>query len=70
MWRLRNIRDHRRAYSLIVPNGSKAAAAWFSQGILQESRSFSTWHYALRWLEDKLETLQMYGWRLDDRDLR
>jgi hypothetical protein len=62
MWRLRNSDDGRRAYAVIVPHGSKATAGWFSQGILQESRGFETWHDAMRWLEDKLATLQMHRW--------
>ena len=33
MWRIRNSNDGRRAYSVIVPHGSKATAGWFSQGI-------------------------------------
>jgi hypothetical protein len=66
MWRLRNAKDGRGAYSVIVPRGSKATAAWFSQGILQESHGFATWHGALRWTEDKLVTLQSHGWHVED----
>jgi hypothetical protein len=66
MWRLRNSVDGRRAYSVIAPNGSKATAGWFSQGIPQEARAFATWHDAMRWLEDKLLTLQLHGWRVED----
>ncbi len=66
MWRLRNADDGRHAYSIIVPNGSKATAGWFSQGMLQESRDFRTWHDAIWWLEEKLMTLQSNGWDPED----
>ena len=66
MWRLRNSDDDRCAYSVIVPHGSKATAGWFSQGILQESRNFPTWHEAIGWVDDKLATLQRHGWRAED----
>lgn len=66
MWRLLNADDGRRAYAVIIPHGSKATAGWVSQGIPQESRDFVTWHDALRWLEDKLATLQANNWQLDD----
>src|SRR5216684_4816616 len=65
MWRLRNSDDGRDAYSVIVPHGSKATAGWFSQGIPQESSDFATWHDAVRWLEDKLVTLQLHGWHVE-----
>jgi len=66
MWRLCNTDDNRRAFAMIVPHGSKATAGWFSQGIPQESRDFATWHDAITWLEVKLQTLRLRGWRLDD----
>ena len=66
MWRLRNSTDGRRAYSVIVPHGSKARAGWFSQGLPQESRDFATWHGAMRWLDAKLVTLQLHGWHVED----
>lgn len=66
MWRLRNSDDGRRAFSVIAPQGSKATAGWFSQGIPQESREFSTWHGAIRWVEAKLVTLQLHGWHVDE----
>jgi hypothetical protein len=65
MWRLRNSDDGRGAYSVIVPHGSKATAGWFSQGTPQESCDFATWHDAVRWLEDKLVTLQLHGWHVE-----
>ena len=65
MWRLHNPVDDRRAYSVIIPHGSKATAGWFSQGIAQESREFATWHDAIRWVEDKLAMLQLHGWHLE-----
>lgn len=68
MWRLRNSNDGRHAYSVIVPSGSKATAGWFSQGILQESHTFATWHEALCWLDKKLETLRLHSWLVDDDD--
>jgi hypothetical protein len=34
--------------------------------MLQESRDFATWHDAMRWLEDKLMTLQSRGWHVED----
>jgi hypothetical protein len=67
MWRLRNEGDARRAYSVIVPRGSKATAGWFSQAILQESREFGTWRDAIHWLDHKRVTLQSHGWRVDDQ---
>ena len=66
MWRLRNTNDGRDAYSVIVPNGSRATAAWFSQGILQESHGFVSWFGALRWVDNKLATLQSHGWHVED----
>jgi hypothetical protein len=66
MWRLHNSSDNRRAYSVIVPHGSKATAGWFSQGLLQESRNFATWHDAICWIEEKQVTLQMHGWHVAD----
>jgi hypothetical protein len=66
MWRLRNDDDNRSAYAVIVPHGSKATAGWFSQGIPQESRDFTTWHDAMRWLDEKHVTLQLYGWHEED----
>jgi hypothetical protein len=66
MWRIHNAADGRRAYSVILPNGSKATAGWFSQGIPQESRAFATWHDAICWLTNKLATLQLHGWQLED----
>jgi hypothetical protein len=65
MWRLRNPDDDRRAYSVIIPRGSRASAGWFSQDILQESRDFATWHDAMRWIERKRHALQLHGWRPD-----
>jgi hypothetical protein len=66
MWRARNAKDGRRAYAVIIPRGLRAAAGWLSQGIPQESRDFDTWNDAIRWLEDKLVTLQTHGWQLED----
>ena len=66
MWRLRNSADGRRAYSVIVPHGSMATAGWFSQGILQESRAFTTWHDALCWLDHKFKTLTSHSWQPED----
>lgn len=66
MWRLRHSEDGRGAYSVIVPRRSKITAGWFSQGILQESRDFATYHTAIRWLEHKLEMLQLHGWQVED----
>jgi hypothetical protein len=66
MWRLQNSDDGRRAYSVIVPQGSQATAGWFSQGIPQESREFPTWHAAIRWVEAKQVTLQLNGWHVDE----
>jgi hypothetical protein len=62
IWRLRNGEDGRRAYSVIVPQGTKATAGWFSQGILQESHAFANWHDAICWLETKLEILKLHAW--------
>ncbi len=66
MWRIYNAKDGRRAYAVIVPQGSKAKAGWFSQGIPQESRAFVTWHGAMRWLEAKLVTLELHGWHVEE----
>jgi hypothetical protein len=66
MWRLVNVSDGRRGFSLIVPNGANATAGWFSQGLLHESYDFETWHDAMCWLDDKLATLQCHGWQVDD----
>jgi hypothetical protein len=66
MWRLRNPDDGRRAFSVIIPLGLKATASWFSQGIRQESRDFANWHDAIDWLDQKLATLQSYGWDPED----
>ena len=65
MWRAYNAKDSRRAYAVIVPQGSKAKAGWFSQGIPQESRAFVSWHDAIRWLEAKLVTLELHGWQVE-----
>jgi hypothetical protein len=66
MWRVRNSDDGRRAYAVVVPRGAKAAAGWLSQGILQESYDFATWHDAVQWMEKKLLTLEAHGWTSDD----
>ena len=66
MWRIRNSNDGRRAYSVIVPHGSKATAGWFSQGIPQECHDSPTWCDAISWLEAKLVTLQLHGWHVEE----
>jgi hypothetical protein len=66
MWRIYNAADGRRAFAVIVPQGSQAKAGWFSQGIPQESRTFASWHAAIGWLEAKLVTLELYDWHLDE----
>jgi hypothetical protein len=66
LWRVYNTKDGRRAYGVIVPQGSKAKAGWFSQGIPQESQAFVTWHAAIRWLEAKLLTLELHGWHVEE----
>ena len=66
MWRICNVKDGRRAFAVIVPQGSKAKAGWFSQGIPQESRAFASWHAAMRWLEAKRLTLELHDWHLEE----
>ncbi len=66
MWRICNTTDGRRAFAVIVPQGSKAKAGWFSQGIPQESRAFVSWHAAMCWLEAKLVTLELHDWHLEE----
>ena len=66
MWRIYNTTDGRRAFAVIVPHGSTAKAGWFSQGILQESGAFVSWHAAMCWLEAKLVTLELHDWHLED----
>ena len=66
MWRICNTADGRRALALIVPRGSKAKAGWFSQGILQESGVFVSWHAAMCWLEAKLVLLELHDWHLEE----
>ena len=66
MWRIYNTTDGRRAFAVIVPQGSTAKAGWFSQGIPQESRTFVSWHGAMRWLEAKLVTLELHDWHLEE----
>jgi hypothetical protein len=66
MWRIYNTTDGRRAFAVIVPQGSQAKAGWFSQGIPQESRAFVSWHAAMRWIEAKLVTLELHDWHLEE----
>jgi hypothetical protein len=66
MWRICNTTDGRRGFAVIVPQGSKAKAGWFSQGIPQESRTFVSWHAAMCWLEAKLVTLELHDWHLQE----
>jgi hypothetical protein len=66
MWQLRHPGDGRHAYAVIIPHGTKATAAWFSQGIPQEARNFTTWHDAMTWLNGKFKLLQVHGWREED----
>ena len=66
MWRIYNTTDGRRAFAIIVPQGSKAKAGWFSQGIPQESGAFTSWHAAMCWLEAKLVTLKQHDWHLEE----
>ena len=68
MWRLKNIRDGRHAYAVIVPHGLQATAGWFSQGLPQESRHFQTWTHAIGWLHKKRLTLEDHGWSLEEDD--
>jgi hypothetical protein len=66
IWRLRHDVDGRRAFSVIVPLGARAAVGWFCQGLLQESLNFATWRDALDWLERKNVTLRLHGWHSPD----
>ena len=66
MWRLRHSDDGGRAFSVIIPLGSRATAAWFSRGACQESRDFATWHDALYWLEKTRLTLRLSGWAREE----
>ena len=66
MWRLRYSDDGGRAFSVIVPVGSRATAIWYSRDVLQESRDFATWHEALYWLEKTRLTLRLSGWDRED----